>query len=277
MGVVILTGNQGNQKALCNKIAKVADVSAIVISGNVPMKDPPIKKRILSYYQRVCNRLFGSYFTQAWFQMLERYDEEFPSFPDVPIVNVRNINQQETLDVLRADAPTLTVVSGTNIVGKSIIELSPKIINLHTGISPYVKGGPNCTNWCLAKNWLHLIGNTVMWLDRGIDTGKIISTERTELTGAESLYELHLKVMEHAHDLYVRAIVKVLEGREVPSVPQNSIGEGHLFKTKDWTPKEMRRAKRNFRQNYSRFFSDTTEADQSSSELRLIELEMSAQ
>jgi len=37
--------------------------------------------------------------------------------------------------------------------------------------------------WCLAKNWLHLIGNTVMWIDPGIDSGDLLSTERTPLDG----------------------------------------------------------------------------------------------
>lgn len=275
MSIVILTGNQGNQKALCNKIAKVGEISAIVLSANLPAKEPSIQKRVTTFYRRVCNRVFGASFTEAWFQMLERYDEEFSSFPDVPITKVRNVNAPETLNILRSLKPDLTVVSGTNIVGQNVIAASHHIVNLHTGISPYVKGGPNCTNWCLAKNWFHLIGNTVMWLDKGIDTGKIISTERTELTGSETLLELHWKVMEHAHDLYVRAISKIINGEDVASVSQNSIDEGRLFKTADWNPTEMRNALRNFQVSYSQFFAEPAVNESKADEIRLIPLERS--
>jgi methionyl-tRNA formyltransferase len=93
-----------------------------------------------------------------------------------------------------------------------------------------------------------------MWLDAGIDTGKIITTERTPLSGAESLFDLHLAVMEHAHDLYIRAVRRIQDGYPVPSVSQDSIDKGTLFYTRDWDITAMRNAARNFRGNYRGFF-----------------------
>jgi folate-dependent phosphoribosylglycinamide formyltransferase PurN len=273
MKVVILTGNQGNQKALCHKIAQICQVSAIVLSENIPRRKPSFSKQAQAFVNRVGNRFIGRPFVETWFRMLARYDEQFPNFPDVPIVRVRNVNDVETLETLEKHAPDLTIVSGTNLVGKKVIGASKKIVNLHTGISPYVKGGPNCTNWCLAKNWFHLIGNTIMWLDTGIDTGKIIVTEQTALDGGETLFDLHWKVMQHAHDLYVRAVRQISEGKNVPSVPQNSIAEGTLFYTADWNFREMRNALKNFRENYRPFFADAENGRKLSTELRLVALE----
>jgi hypothetical protein len=45
-----------------------------------------------------------------------------------------------------------------------------------------------------------------MWLNDGINSGKIISIELTPFSGKENLPEAHIKVMEHAHDLYIRAL-----------------------------------------------------------------------
>src|SRR5207253_2541544 len=126
-----------------------------------------------------------------------------PRFPDVPLVRVRNINDTATREFLQQLRPDLVTVAGTNMVGPTLLAEASEgrgVVNLHTGLSPYVKGGPNCTNWCLAEGTFHLIGNTVMWLDPGIDTGRIIASERTPLAGDEDLAELHWKVMEHAHD-----------------------------------------------------------------------------
>ena len=272
MKAVILTGNQGNQKALCNKIAEVCEVSAIVLSENIPRRKPSLAKKAGSFVNRVNNRLVGRPFVDVWFQMLGKYDEHFPNFPDVPIVKVRNVNDTATLETLEKFAPDLTIVSGTNLVGKKVINASKKIVNLHTGISPYVKGGPNCTNWCLAKNWFHLIGNTIMWLDSGIDTGKIITTEQTPLDGNETLFELHWKVMEHAHDLYVRTIRQLAENKGLSAVPQDDIDKGTLFYTADWNLFEMRNALKNFRQNYKKFFADSTKVQRLKAELKLVSL-----
>lgn len=272
MKVVILTGNQGNQRALCHKMARACEVAAIVVSDNIPRKKPSLMKKVRSLANRVAGRLAGREFVETWLKMLGDYDAEFPAFPDVPIIRVKNVNDAGCVEALAKYAPDLTIVSGTNLVGKKVIGASRKIVNLHTGISPYVKGGPNCTNWCLAKNWFHLIGNTVMWLDLGIDTGKLIATEQTPLSGDETLLELHRKVMDHAHDLYVRAVRQIGEGKAVPSVPQDAIAEGVTFYTADWNAKEQRAALMNFRDDYKNYFADPRIHRKLSAEIELVSL-----
>ncbi len=273
MKAVILTGNQGNQKALCHKIAEVCEIGAIVVSENIPRRKPSLTKKFQTLVNRVTGRLAGREFVETWLKMQREYDARFPSFPDVPIVYVKNVNDAAAIETLEKYAPDLTIVSGTNLVGKKAIKASRKIVNLHTGISPYVKGGPNCTNWCLAKNWFHLIGNTVMWLDSGIDTGKLIATEQTPLDGNETLFELHRKVMEHAHDLYVRAVRQIGDGREVPAVLQSAIAEGAIFYTADWNAAAQRAALKNFRADYKNYFADAEKLKKDSAELKLVSLD----
>lgn len=272
MKIVVLTGDQPNQKALCHKIASRVEIAAIVVSQNIPRKSPTSAARLQRTIAGVGSRLFGRPLVRAWFGLQSGYERTYSSFPVGRVVRVNNINDAATLDTIQSADPDLVVVSGTNLVGKKVIRNSRRIVNLHTGISPYVKGGPNCTNWCLAKAWFHLIGNTVMWLDEGIDTGRIIATEKTLLTGDETLQELHFKVMEHAHELYLRAIVRILEGEDVPSVSQDEIDRGSLFFTKDWTIFEMIRAVRNFNNLYRSHFSDSRSDERLSANVRLVGL-----
>ena len=132
-------------------------------------------------------------------------------------------------------------MSGTNLLRKPLIEeilKYGKIMNLHTGLSPYIKGGPNCTNWCLALRRFGFIGNTIMWLNSGIDSGNIIISDTTTLTGKESLSELHIKVMDHGHEMYINAIERFVEGNNLPNISQEEFSEkgyfcqniGHFFK-----------------------------------------------
>ncbi|MBS1792985.1 MAG: hypothetical protein JSS81_03980 [Acidobacteria bacterium] len=273
MKVVLLVGDQGNQRALCHKIAAVCEVAAIVVSENIPRKKPPAARRARTLLNRIGNRLTGRLFVDTWFEMLRRYDAEYPGWPDAPLVRVRNVNDAAAVETLERHSPDVTIVSGTNLVGGRVVRASKKIVNLHTGISPYVKGGPNCTNWCLAENWFHLIGNTIMWLDLGIDTGRLIATEQTPLDGGETFFELHWKVMEHAHDLYVRAVARLAGGGDVPSVPQSEIDEGTTFYTVDWNWAAQRRAQKNFRAHYRDYFADRERHRERSAGLRLISLD----
>jgi hypothetical protein len=94
MKVVILAGTQANQKALCNKIAGVCDVAAIVLSENIPRKKPSAKQRAQTFINRLNNRLFGRPFVETWFEMLGEYEKQFPNYPDVPVIKVENINDR---------------------------------------------------------------------------------------------------------------------------------------------------------------------------------------
>ena len=142
------------------------------------------------------------------------------------------------------------MVSGTGLLRKPVLSLNlPKgIINLHTGLSPYIKGGPNCTNWCIAEEKYHLIGNTVMWIDAGIDSGDIITTALTPLNAEENLAQLHLRVMEHAHELYLSVLKKIaLDYDHCNRVKQSTICKGETYYGKQWNWKAKYQLISNFR------------------------------
>jgi methionyl-tRNA formyltransferase len=274
MRVVLLTNGQGNQRALANKLARVVDIAAIVISENVPKRQKPLPERARLFTRRIETRAVGRPFIRAWFGMLHAYDELYPRLPATRVRRVRNVNDPETLALLDECKPDAILVSGTNLVGRGVIERGNRrlgVLNLHTGISPYVKGGPNCTNWCLAKGWFHVIGSTMMWIDLGIDTGAIICTERTPLDGTETIEDLHFKVMEHGHEMYVRSVAALAKGAQLPRVSQDTIGAGTTFYTRDWGASAIVQARKNFREGY-RPALQSREAERRAAEIRLVAL-----
>ena len=192
---------------------------------------------------------------KAWFGMLRHFGNQYRAFPIPPALTVADVNAREVIVLIDRIRPDLVVVSGTNMLKGPLIAAihqSGKIMNLHTGISPYVRGGPNCTNWCMVMRRFDLIGNSVMWIDEGIDSGNLIATERTPLTGRESLTQLHIKVMDHAHGLLIRTLRYFCGGNALPDVPQNSLGKGTLFLTRHWNAWTAMRAVLNFYRFYRR-------------------------
>ena len=234
----MLVGNAPNQIALAAKAAQKFDVAGIVVESK---KGKPIKKlNLYQLFEKVLDRSVFLSIRKSWDTLQNYYSTTYNHFPETRLLHTNNINHGEVVKFIETIKPDLIMVSGTRIVKAPIIDLAPAlgIVNLHTGLSPYVKGGPNCTNWCLAKDNFHLVGNTVMWLDKGIDSGNIISSEVVQFEGKETLKEIHFKVMESAHDLYLKCVDYIrLDVKKCPSVRQSEITEGELFYTKQWNYK----------------------------------------
>lgn len=233
--IVVWCGPAANQKALVNKIAKQYLIAGIVIDIKPASKN---KRKIFHIPGLIFDRLRFKTIYDVWKKLMNYYNQKFPAWPDVPVLKLNGINNPDVVLFTENLKPNLVIVSGTGLIKEPLLSVRAGIgiINLHTGLSPYVKGGPNCTNWCIANNDWYLVGNTILWLNAGIDSGNIITTETIDIRDAGNLVEAHITVMEHAHDLYLRAINYLLSGQPpFQSVPQNSINKGKLYLTRMWT------------------------------------------
>jgi methionyl-tRNA formyltransferase len=265
MKLLLWLGNEPNQRALANKLADEFEVIGIVTESRIG-SSKLTAKRILN---GVIEKVFLSSINAAWFGMRNKYDLKYPKYPSVPLIDVENINCKEAHDFSSALKPDLIVVSGTRLVKSEMLSIpaASGILNLHTGISPYIKGGPNCTNWCIATNQQYLIGNTIMWIDEGIDSGNIVTTEYTELDWSKDLNDIHWRVMEHAHSLYSKAIAFISAGGK-SNVPQSELGSGTTYYTKDWTLKQKFRLVRNLK-----ITSKDYDAESSRKEIKIVSID----
>lgn len=246
MNIVLIIGEGSNHKALANKVSNKFDLVGVIIEKKKLGKESLVK--ILS---KIVDRILFSSISHSWRKLMDYYNHEFQGYPLVDNLRVDNVNSYECISFIRKKEVDLVAVSGTSILRKSTLnslKVKLGIMNLHTGLSPYVKGGPNCTNWCISNDTVHLIGNTIMWINEGIDSGNIIATECTSFDGNESLFEVHFKVMEHAHNLYLNVLkIQLILSSTLKSIPQNEIGVGKLFITKNWQYKEKKNLVKNFK------------------------------
>lgn len=255
MKTVMLIGKGANHVALANRIHNVIGLAGIAIrSGEQPVSRTKIVPRL----KRGLSDRLAYPLQAAWQTVMHEAHSDFSKLPFSPNKVTQDINAPEIIEWIEQEQPDLVLVSGTNIIKQATIEVmenTAAVMNLHTGISPYIKGGPNCTNWCLAIGRPDLIGNTIMWLDSGIDSGSLIATERAPLDGTESLTELHCKVMRHAHDIYIRSAFAYSRGLRLPNISQAEIEEGRTFFTREWTLARKWDAIRFHRRHYKEYFS----------------------
>lgn len=233
MKLVLLCGNQANQIALADKIHSVQLISGIVFEQKVAK---PSKKSVNFFITKLLDLTLFYAIRKSWFKLLEYY-ANYNLDSTIQQLTVPNINSKEAIQFIEKLQPDYVLVSGTSLIKKEVLAIKniKGFINLHTGLSPYIKGGPNCTNWCIATNQSHLIGNTIMWLDLGIDSGNIIATELTALDGNESLLDVHKKVMDHAHCMYVEVVKKLRDNELLRNISQKDIAGGITYYTKMWS------------------------------------------
>jgi methionyl-tRNA formyltransferase len=154
------------------------------------------------------------------------------SAPDV--VPVAEISGAEVAAKVAECRPDVIVVSGTRLIRPPVLELKAPLgmLNLHTGLSPYYRGGP-CTFWSLFNEEPEYAGVTLHYLSPGIDSGDIILTGRPALEAADGTASLDSKVIDLGHRLLLRALPLLQQGT-APRVPQWE--KGRVFLYKQFTP-----------------------------------------
>ena len=149
--------------------------------------------------------------------------------PGVPIIVVDNINSTHTEDALDQFRPDIICVNGTRLIRPPLLdrisELPLGMINLHTGLSPYSRGG-NCNLFMLFERHPELVGITIHHIDRGIDHGDIIITSRPDMSPDDNFEIIDGKTFRLGNECMVSAVRQLHDGK-AERVPQWI--EGKLF------------------------------------------------
>ncbi|MCD1260831.1 formyl transferase [Paenibacillus athensensis] len=116
------------------------------------------------------------------------------------------------------------------IIGERLLQQkSNKVINLHISYLPWNRGAdPNL--WSFLENTPK--GVSIHYIDKGIDTGKIIAQELADFTDGETLRTSYIKLTEQIERLFTRLWPEIKANRIDP-VLQQGTGSFHFVKDKE--------------------------------------------
>ena len=138
------------------------------------------------------------------------------------------INDNEVVEEIIALNPDLLVCYGSSLIKSKLLDLyEGKFLNVHLGLSPYYRGsGTNV--WPLINREPYMVGATFMYIDAGIDTGKIIHQIRADLFIGDSPSSIGNRLIKRMTETYCKIIIafKDLVDEQQPS------GKGRLYLTK---------------------------------------------
>ncbi len=251
MRIVILTHSLDRHYYFCNQIIeKAGKVVGVITGAKVVNKSryekilSTIKKKEIKYYlkNKFLNMVFKEYGKRfqkekllAEKQFFGGATEHFNNNHKKLLIEslspkYRSINDDYYVSLIRENNPDIIVVMGTCLIGKKIISSAKFVINLHTGLSPYYRGG-NTNLWPIIEEEFGYFGVTIHLMSLGIDSGNIIFTERPEVCENDNYGTINSKSIIIGTDLMAQSI-KLIENDDINSVKQWT--KGKLFFNRDW-------------------------------------------
>jgi len=138
----------------------------------------------------------------------------------VPLIRVHDINNATNINRMIEIAPDLIVVSSwSQIIKSGILNIPPLgCIGIHFGLLPANRGGAPL-NWALIrgeKKW----GISLIYLDRGIDTGDIIAQKSFDITYRDDVKTVYDKATVLSIDLFNENLSLIEQGK-APRISQD--------------------------------------------------------
>jgi hypothetical protein len=223
--VVALVAEGLYQKYLVSRLAAQFGLVGVVVHAPANAKGSLIRRasryanpaRLLRHLR--ARQLMRGYAAKAQplLEALFYRDGRAPELPDgVSLVRVENINSPLAVKLVQQCRPDIVCVNGTNLLREPMLALIPQvrhgIINLHTGLSPYSRGG-NCDLFMLLEGRPEMVGITIHYIDKGIDSGDIVITARPELAVVDNYEMIEAKSFRLGIDMMLVAVRQIAEGR----------------------------------------------------------------
>jgi methionyl-tRNA formyltransferase len=150
---------------------------------------------------------------------------------NLPVLQPQRAREENFVQQLAALKPDLIAVAAYGqILPKAILDL-PRFgcLNVHTSLLPKYRGAAPIQHAIL--NGDPETGVTIMKMDVGLDTGDILTQERTPIEAADTSQTLHDRLAEIGAKMLARSIPDFVSGAIQPR-PQPAEGVTHASKIK---------------------------------------------
>ncbi len=161
---------------------------------------------------------------------------------NVPYFEIDHINDESSIALLNELNPDILIILGwSQLLSEEVLAI-PKLgtIGAHASLLPALRGSAPI-NWAII-NGLRETGNTLMWLNPGVDTGEIIDQISFEIDDFDDCKTLYDKVAETNSTMLLNALPLINEKGKIgapqeetdePILPRRRPKDGLIDFTKD--------------------------------------------
>lgn len=190
------------------------------------------------------------------------FTEKVPDNSNFLVIQKGEINHEKIVAEIENLNPDLIISYGCSIIKSRLLETyKNRFLNLHLGLSPYYRGsGTNF--WPVVNQEPGFIGATFMYIDQGIDTGKIIHQIRADIHAWDTIHTLGNRLIRDA----AYACERLIESsNQLVTIPDDyfPVYDEKYYKNRDFTEEAVMKAYQNLENglfsNYLKTKSDFME------------------
>lgn len=147
--------------------------------------------------------------------------KEYAVAAELPVYQPLKMRDGEAFGIIEELTPELIVVAAYGKILPEEILNYPRYgcINVHSSILPKYRGAAPI-NWALLDGEKET-GVTIMYMEKGLDTGDIISIARTPIDPQEDALQLTNRLAELGAETLIAVVKDMEEGKEIVRVKQD--------------------------------------------------------
>jgi methionyl-tRNA formyltransferase len=145
----------------------------------------------------------------------------------IPVIPCNDLNDPTVVDGLKDQHPDLVVFTGGGLIRQDVLDHSGHgVMNCHMGILPNYRG-MDVVEWPILERLPDLIGITVHFMEKGVDTGDILNILNILPMKDETIPALRNRIEPIMCQTIVDTCMDYLEGK-VTKIPQK-LSEGKQY------------------------------------------------
>jgi phosphoribosylglycinamide formyltransferase 1 len=221
MTVVMLASSGDSTWMIANALSKEIPIRAIIleesVGGWVRAKSRARKLGWINAIGQVLFVLYSRMLTAASRSRIQeltaKHGLNAARPTEIEVLNVRSVNEPETVELLQALEPNVIVVNGTRILSTQLLaSVNAIFLNMHAGITPKYRG-VHGGYWALASGDAVNAGVTVHLIDAGIDTGGILYQARIQPGQEDNFVTYPVLQIAAGLPLLIRGVRDALTGQ----------------------------------------------------------------
>ncbi len=152
-------------------------------------------------------------------KMNESAVKKYAQEVNLPVLQPEKLRNQDFISELRSFDADVFVVVAFRMLPEVVWSMPPKgTINLHGSLLPQYRGAAPI-HWAVI-NGEKETGVTTFFIEKEIDTGNIIFSEKITIGESENTGSVHFRLMEVGANLVLKTVKAIDEG-EYPQIPQD--------------------------------------------------------
>ena len=150
--------------------------------------------------------------------------KSFAEDTEIPYYEVKHVNDKNSVEILKNHNPDILIVLGwSQLLNNEVLAIpSTGTIGAHASLLPKMRGSAPI-NWAIIKGEVKT-GNTLMWLNIGVDTGKIIDQYEFEINLYDSCKTLYENVAKSNKIMLERSLPLIYKSGQIGKNQEESIG-----------------------------------------------------